>query len=152
MPLGASYTIGALARAAAVPTTTLRYYERRGLLRPAARSGSGHYRSYGDAELGRLRFIRAAQASGFALEDVETLLGLRDGQTAPCREVQDLIENRLSDLAARLNDLARVERVLKASLKLCRQNERRGRCAAIDTLATAAVGQKSPAGVKPRPR
>ena len=110
--MGVSYTIGALARAAAVPTTTLRYYERRGLLRSAARSGSGHYRSYGEAELEGLRFIRAAQASGFALGDVETLLALRDGRTGPCREVQDLIENRLSDLAARLNDLARVVALL----------------------------------------
>ena len=138
-----SYTVGRLAAAAGVPATTVRYYERRGLLRPATREGSGNYRAYGKDELERLRFIRAAQASGFALEDVATLLALRDGRTAPCREVQDLIECRLTDVVKRLNDLARVERVLKASLKLCQQNERRGRCKVIDTLSAATVPSKS---------
>jgi len=138
-----SFTIGQLAGAVGVPTTTVRYYERRGLLRPATRTGSGNYRAYGEDDLDRLRFIRAAQASGFALEDVATLLALRDGRTAPCREVQDLIESRLSDVAERLKDLARVERVLKGSLKLCRENERRGRCEVIDTIAVASVGSKS---------
>jgi MerR family mercuric resistance operon transcriptional regulator len=138
-----SYTIGALARAAGVPTTTLRYYERRGLLRAVARSGSGHYRSYGEDELERLRFIRAAQASGFVLEDVGTLLSLRDGTTEPCKEVQDVIRARLGDVAQRLEDLQRVERVLKVSLKMCRRHEREGHCEVIDTLSVASGGSKS---------
>src|SRR6266849_2582165 len=141
--MATNFTVGQLASAVGVPTTTVRYYERRGLLRPATRSGSGNYRTYGVDERERLRFIRAAQASGFALVDVATLLALRDGRTAPCREVQDLIESRLGDVAERLKGLARVERVLKASLKLCRQNERRGRCEVIDTLTVATVGSKS---------
>ncbi|MCC7196385.1 MAG: MerR family transcriptional regulator [Gemmatimonadaceae bacterium] len=136
------FTIGQLASAVGVPTTTVRYYERRGLLAPATRTGSGNYRTYGNDEVERLRFVRAAQASGFALEDVARLLAFRDGRTPPCREVQDLIESRLNDVAERLCGLARVERVLKASLKLCRQNERGGRCEVIDTLTVAAVGSK----------
>ena len=82
--MSTSYKIGQLAKQAGVPTTTVRYYERRGLLCPAARAGSGAYRTYGDDELEQLRFIRAAQASGFALDDAGILLGLRDGQTTPC--------------------------------------------------------------------
>ena len=136
------FTIGELARTVGVPTSTVRYYEREGLLRPDGRTGA-NYRVYGADAVERLRFIRAAQASGFSLEDVATLLSLRDGRTAPCREVQDLIESRLTDVTERLKDLARVERVLKASLKLCRQNERRGRCEVIDTLTVASVGSKA---------
>jgi MerR family mercuric resistance operon transcriptional regulator len=133
--MATSFTIGQLARCAGVPTTTVRYYERRGLLRPATRSGSGNYRTYGAAELERLRFIRAAQTTGFALDDVATLLAFRDGGTEPCKEVQSLIAERLADVGQRLNDLRRVERVLKASLKRCRQHEREGRCAVITTLS-----------------
>jgi DNA-binding transcriptional MerR regulator len=59
--MDASYTVGRLAIAAGVPTTTVRYYERRGLLQPALRLGSGSYRTYGEPELERLRFIRSAQ-------------------------------------------------------------------------------------------
>lgn len=135
--MGARFTIGQLAKEADVPTSTVRYYERRGLIRPATRAGSGAYRRYGDDELEQLRFVRAAQASGFSLDDIATLLGLRDGQTAPCKEVQVLIESRLHDVAERVTDLRRVEHVLKRSLRMCRQKERTGRCEVIDTLSVA---------------
>ena len=133
------YTIGQLAKAAGVPTTTVRYYERQDLLRPGGRMGS-NYRAYGGEELQRLRFIRAAQGAGFSLGDIATLLALRDGTTEPCREVQTLIERRLTDVTARLEDLRRVDGVLKASLRVCRRRERTGRCEVIDTLSVTAAG------------
>jgi len=134
--MGPPYTIGQLARAARVPTSTVRYYERRGLLRPATRTGS-NYRVYRDEELDRLVFIRTAQATGFVLEDIATLLGLRDGATAPCQEVQSLIEERLGDVAARLQDLRQLKRSLESSLELCRRTERDGHCGVIETLSDA---------------
>ena len=138
----ARYKIGELAKKAGVATTTVRYYERRGLLHPATRAGSGEYRVYGEDELTQLRFIRTAQASGFALEDVAILLGLRDCQTTPCQEVQTVIETRLDDVKRRVSDLQRVERVLKKSLRMCRQKERTGRCDVIDTLSVASERRK----------
>ena len=77
------YTIGQLARAAGVPTSTVRYYERIGLVRPAGRT-AGNYRVYGEEALECLRFIRAAQATGFALEDISALLNCRRDNTAVC--------------------------------------------------------------------
>ena len=47
------YTIGQFARAVGVPTSTIRYYERIGLLQPSGRSG-GNYRFYTDDSLTRL--------------------------------------------------------------------------------------------------
>ena len=64
------FTISQLAKAADVPTSTLRYYERVGLVIPETRSHS-NYRLYGDESLEKLKFIRAAQAVGFTLEDVK---------------------------------------------------------------------------------
>ena len=61
----AAYTIGQLAKEGGVPTSTVRYYERIGLLHPNDRTG-GNYRVYSDTALERLRFIRAAQATGRA--------------------------------------------------------------------------------------
>ncbi len=140
--MSAIYTIGQLAKEAGVPTTTVRYYERRGLLRPSTRVGSGNYRSYNEDELEQLRFIRAAQATGFSLEDIATLLGLRVGETTPCKDVQTLVEARLDDISQRVADLKRVEGVLKASLRMCREKERSGRCEIIDTLSTASRHRK----------
>ncbi len=136
------YTIGQLATAAGVPTTTVRYCERKKLLRPLERVGSGSYRIYGEEELKRLRFVRAAQAAGFSLEDIAMLLELRDGITEPCKEVQTLIEERLANVRVRLANLRRVERVLKASLKICREQEQSGRCEVIDKLTAATTPPK----------
>ena len=67
------FTIGELAKAAGVPTSTVRYYEREGILRPAGRNGS-NYRLYSREDVERLCFIRAAQGTGFTLRDVTELL------------------------------------------------------------------------------
>ncbi len=130
--MGSSFTIGALARAADVPTSTVRYYERAGLLRPTARS-AGNYRLYSEEDLHRLRFIRAAQATGFTLDDVTKLL-----RPAPCAKVQDLIEERLERVASRMKELRHVQRVLNASLRACHEHEESGRCEVIDTLSATA--------------
>ncbi len=127
------FTIGQLARAAEVPASTLRYYERIGLLRPDGRT-SGNYRYYRQEALERLRFIRTAQENGFRLEDVSSLLDLRDGRTAPCQEVQELIRGRLRDVARRLADLHHVQEVLQASLRMCTEGEPAGRCRVIERL------------------
>ena len=70
-----SLTIGELARGAAVPTSTVRYYERSGLLKPGQRSG-GNYRQYHPRTLEKLRFIRSAQGIGLSLKEVSELLAL----------------------------------------------------------------------------
>jgi MerR family mercuric resistance operon transcriptional regulator len=142
----AHYTIGALARAAEVPTTTVRYYERAGLLPPEGRSG-GNYRSYTDRSLERLRFIRAAQANGFTLDDVKRLLQFQDGVLEPCKEVQSLIEARLRDLEERLAQLRTVRSVLRSSLEVCHHGEASGRCEILDGLAEGRpVARRRPAG------
>ncbi len=128
-----SRTISQLAKAAETPTSTLRYYERIGLLKAEDRSQS-NYRLYGDESLRRLRFIRAAQAIGFTLDHVNTLLGNRDGKTPTCNEVQTLIEERLVGIEDRLKDLRHVKRVLKSSLTKCLNSKQNENCQVIETL------------------
>jgi DNA-binding transcriptional MerR regulator len=137
-PDPSGHTIGQLARAVGVPTSTLRYYERARILRPDGRT-DGNYRLYGAAAVERLRFIRAAQATGFTLDDIARLLNFRDGATARCREVQGLIRDRLADLRKRLEQMRQVEAVLRSSLRMCRRFERTGRCRVIDGLKRAAA-------------
>ena len=126
------YTISELAKAAGVPTTTLRYYERAELLIPVGRSG-GNYRLYSDTSLQRLRFIRAAQATGFTLDDVKLLVGIM----ASCCEVQAMVKERLAEIEQRLKNLRTVQRVLKAALDRCRESEQQGCCHVIGSLRDA---------------
>ncbi|MCS7060087.1 MAG: MerR family transcriptional regulator, partial [Anaerolineae bacterium] len=50
-----------------VPTDTLRYYERIGLLRRVNRNGSG-IREYTEADVRRIEFIRCMRSAGLPIE------------------------------------------------------------------------------------
>jgi len=125
-------TIGQLARSAGVRDSTIRFYERLGLVHPAGRTPS-NYRYYADDAADRLAFIRAARAAGFELADIKALLDLQDGHTA-CREVRGLVDARLTGVRGRLRTLRQVERVLAAFQQACRTRRRRG-CPVIESLA-----------------
>ncbi len=98
-------TIGELAERANVSTSMLRFYERRGLLRPERRTRSG-YRLYGaDAEQ-TLIFIRRAQRLGFSLDDIRLVLESRDsGEARRGETVVDIAEQRFLDIERRLTEL-----------------------------------------------
>ena len=114
-------SIGEVARASGLAATALRYYEREGVLGPTERSEAG-YRLYDGQTLERLQFIPAAQAVGFTLDDIRTLLGLDDGETRSqrCRaEVRGLIEKRLKDVEEKMQQLQHVKTALAAALERC---------------------------------
>ena len=69
----ANRTIGDLGARAGVPTSTIRYYDRIGLL-PADDRRSGQ-RRYGDASLRRLVFIGMLQDAGLSLDEIAGVLG-----------------------------------------------------------------------------
>lgn len=128
-----SYTISSIAKTAGVPTSTVRFYERRGLLKPDSRS-DGNYRLYDEPSLQRLQFVRTAQAAGFTLSDIALLLRFRDGDPAPCRKVEELTEARLARVADQIEQLRTVDEMLRRWFRVCRQTGRSGRCVLLDGL------------------
>jgi len=140
----AAYTIGQLARAANVPTSTLRFYERTKLLTPTARS-DGNYRQYDSPALERLKFIRAAQATGFSIEDIRELLSLTHSDEPPCDDVLSLMTNRLAEVRERLKKLRHVERVLSKSLNECCSGKTIDLCGEITRLKVATAGSRASA-------
>lgn len=138
------YTIGQLASAAGIPTSTVRFYERAGLLRPSGRSGA-NYRLYDGAALARLRFIRAALDSGFTVRDIAALLPLWDRNPCQCpaevREaVRALVAERLGEVRLRLEELACVRDALSSLLDKCRAAQGPTGCPVLEELDVAASG------------
>lgn len=131
------YSIGELATAAGVPATTVRFYERKGLLSPHGRTRS-NYRTYSDESLARLRFIVAGKRAGFTLRDIGQLLGLRDGSEDCCGDVKLVIEGRVADLADKIREMRHAERVLTEALTWCEEQGGSGRCPVLDDLAPPA--------------
>lgn len=114
-------TIGKVADAVGVAPSTLRYYEREGLLKPAGRSAAG-YRLYDAAASEQLRFIRTAQSVGFSLDDIKALLSL-DERTS-CKKVQALITDRLTEVARRIAELKSVQSTLNQALQRCKKSRK----------------------------
>lgn len=111
-------SIGQLARLANVPVSTVRYYERAGLLKPEARTGS-NYRVYSQRSLERLQFIRSAQAVGLSLDDIEQMLAAAHGSDEPCEEIMGLAKQRLQEVRQQLKHLKTVEKTLAKAVDNC---------------------------------
>jgi len=104
--------IGEAAHRAGVATSTVRFYERRGLLRPdARRSGQRRYRA---ATLRLLVFIGMLKDAGLSLDDIA---GILDAATND--EWKAIARRRLADLDDEIARLERARSYLDGAL-LCR--------------------------------
>ncbi len=108
--------IGELAKQAGVNIQTVRFYERRGLLPEPTRKESG-YRIYGADDLHRLRFIRQAKTLGFSLNEIATILRMRDKGKCPCGEVTKIGEKHLRDLGEQIKRLRSFHNELSRAVK-----------------------------------
>ena len=94
---------------------------------------------YKPKDLTEVRYRSAVRAVAarlkITLDDVRQLLQFQDGELDPCGEVQSLIEARLRDLEARLEQLRTVRGVLRTSLEACHQRAASGRCEVLESLA-----------------
>ncbi len=106
------FTIADAARRAGCPASTIRYYERVGLLPPAQRGDNG-YRYYQSADIERLAFVNRARELGFSIASVVDLLRLADHPQQPCEAVDTLLANQLESVASRIRQLCELEARLR---------------------------------------
>ncbi|MDH3633648.1 MAG: Hg(II)-responsive transcriptional regulator [Gammaproteobacteria bacterium] len=123
-------TIGRLASKAEINVETIRYYERRGLIKQPTKPKVG-YRQYDSEILQRLLFIKRAKSLGFSLDEIESLLTLSEGR---CADVQSLAEQKLNRVKAKVQDLKRLENVLQDLIRQCNSNVDQAHCPIIETL------------------
>src|SRR5512141_2198543 len=92
MPLN----IGEAAAATGVSAKTIRHYEAVGLLPPAKRTDSG-YRTYTDADVHALRFVRQARDHGFSIKAIAELLSLWQNRRRPSKAVKALTARHIAE-------------------------------------------------------
>ena len=98
--------ISELAGAAGVPTSTVRYYERVGLMALPERTASG-YRDYGDEAAARLLFITRARHMGLSCEQITSLIPIWAGTncSAAHERVGQLIDEKQAEIVDRIAEL-----------------------------------------------
>lgn len=108
-------TIGKFAAAGGVGVETIRFYQRKGILKTPKRLEGG--RRYGAEDVRRLKFIRQAQTAGFTLEEIRELLELDAGDDR--ERAREAARTRLAALNARIAELNSTREALERLVAEC---------------------------------
>lgn len=138
--------IGDLARLSDTPVETVRYYEKAGLVPAPARTQS-NYRHYDESHVARLRFIRHCRALDLSLDEIRTLLRVRDDRQADCADADALIEAHLGHVRRRIEELRQLEGQLQALRASCGPGHHGEDCGILAQLEQAQ--QSGPSSAPP---
>jgi MerR family mercuric resistance operon transcriptional regulator len=122
-------TIGKLAHAADKNEPFPRQHQRRALLEEPSKP-KHHQRRYSTRTLERLKFIRRAQAAGFTLREIGTLLELG---TNRCADVRSLARMKLIQIDRQLSELHLIRGRLEELLGECGRTGA-GQCGMVAAL------------------
>ena len=124
--------ISAAAEAAGLPVKTVRYYADIGLVDAPSRSEAG-YRTYDNAAVAKLSFIRRARHFGFSIEECRELLGLYEDKTRSSADVKAIASHRLEEIREKQRELQLLHDELSRLVTAC-HGDNRPDCPIIDAL------------------
>lgn len=134
--------IGDLAESTGTAVETIRFYEREGLI-PAAQRADNNYRVYTAAHAERLAFIRHCRNLDMTLDEIRTLLRLRDAPLQDCSEVNALLDEHIGHVTHRIRELRTLQKDLKALRARCGTPHAIEQCGILNQLDTAAAQSTS---------
>ncbi|GGA49924.1 MerR family transcriptional regulator [Paenibacillus physcomitrellae] len=109
-------TIGEVAKEVGLNVGAIRFYERKGLLEPAARSEQNN-RLYTEHELNWLVFIKCLRETGMSVEDIKKYYDKVEEGTSTLPEriklIQDQKQKLLNDIEMKKAQLVHLERKLE---------------------------------------
>lgn len=127
--------IGELAKRSGCQVETIRFYEKEGLLPPAARS-QGNYRLYGDEHADRLQFIRHCRSLDMTLQEIRQLLQFKDAPQVTCEDVNQVLDKHIDHVTHRINELTELQKQLCNLRSLCLDTSAGKNCAILQNLAS----------------
>ncbi|GAP38764.1 Cd(II)/Pb(II)-responsive transcriptional regulator [Piscinibacter sakaiensis] len=136
--------IGALSEATSTPVETIRFYEREGLLPPPARA-ENNYRQYLPSHGERLAFIRQCRNLDMTLDEIRSLIALRESPAPDCGAVNALLDQHIGHVADRIRELRALKKELEALRARCAAPHPLAECGILEGLDQAAVAPAAPA-------
>lgn len=125
--------ISQAAKTTGLTAKTIRYYESRELISPAARLTNG-YRDYHESHLRELSFVHHARELGFTLEECAELLGLYKNHERKSADVKALAQQKIADVENKIAQLNAIRKGLKELVNCC-QGDDQPACPILEKLA-----------------
>ena len=110
--------IGDIAKLTGTKVNTIRFYEDIGLMPEAARTAGGR-RTYGDAEVRQLAFIRHARELGFSVDEIRSLIALTADPDQDCNEAGAIARRHLASVEDRITRLVALRDALSEATRSC---------------------------------
>lgn len=110
--------IGEVATRAGVSVQAVRLYERVGILKRVARLRSG-YRDYSEDMVSLVRFIKRAQQHGFTLNEIKSLIDLRESQRGKAERARQLAQAKIDALDRQIKQLEAQRNAIAHGLNCC---------------------------------
>lgn len=110
-------TIGRLAKACDVNVETIRFYERKGILKQPKKVGS--FRHYPTEYISRIQFIKRSQELGFTLSEAKELLDLKIKNQSRCSDVLSKTEKKIEEIDQKIKDLKVMKKALVKLANCC---------------------------------
>lgn len=135
------HNIGQAAEASGVSAKMIRHYESIGLV-PAADRTFSNYRIYSDNDVHTLRFIKRARGLGFAVKQIDALLGLWQQRRRSSAQVKKLALAHVEDLDRRIGEMQAMRDTLARLATRC-QGDERPECPILEDLSAPDARQCS---------
>jgi len=123
--------IGQVAAQAKVNVQTVRLYERLGLLEKPIRRASG-YREYTDEAVMSIRFILQAKNLGFTLNEIKSLLDMRNQGTHTLADMRAVATARLNAIDEKIHQLQKMRAAIDTGLRNCKCPEQFPSCVFVE--------------------
>lgn len=126
--------IGQAAKISGVNAKLIRHYESIGIIPKANRSDAG-YRTYSDADVHILSFVRRARNLGFSMKEIKKLVSLWRNKVRASFEVKNLAIKHIDEMERKIFELQEMVKTLKHLAKNC-HGDQRPDCPILNDLAS----------------
>lgn len=124
--------IGELAKLTDIPSSTIRFYEQKGLMPSPKRLASG-YRKYDNSAVEQLQLIKFSQSLGFTLDELPSLMDREAGFDHDL--IMSRLKEKLGEVDALLNQLNQKKKTLSSLIHRLDKRWDTGECMPQNELA-----------------
>jgi MerR family copper efflux transcriptional regulator len=125
--------IGQAAKISGVNAKLIRHYESIGIVPKASRSDGG-YRTYTEAEVHILSFVKRSRDLGFSMKEIKKLVSLWRNKARASSDVKNLALSHISEMEQKIVDLQSMVKTLKHLARNC-HGDGRPDCPILNDLA-----------------